>query len=115
MSQPPMTALPLLPDSFYWTAEPWGAAIRCRALDPIAPHVFTTRQLELRRGALPPGAWDALGAPLGVRGEQIIHLRQVHGRDVVVVRPGIEVQAADDLPAADVIVSNDEARAIAVK
>ena len=39
--------VPDVPDSFYWTNLSSGAALRCRPLDALAPHLFTTRQLAL--------------------------------------------------------------------
>jgi YfiH family protein len=73
--------LPEVPAGFYWTEQSWGAALRCRALDPIAQHLFTTRQLALPSD----GAWRALADALDAPDERIVWLNQVHGRDVVVV------------------------------
>ena len=39
--------LPAVPATFHWTTESWGAALRCKALEAVAPHMFTTRQLRL--------------------------------------------------------------------
>jgi len=75
MSPPP------LPDSFYWTQEPWGLALRCRALDPIAQHLFTTRQLELRETE----AWSRLGPSIGVAADRFITINQVHGNRIAVI------------------------------
>ena len=73
--------LPEVPAGFYWTEQSWGAALRCRALDPIAQHLFTTRQLALPSD----GAWRALADALDAPDDRIVWLNQVHGRDVVVV------------------------------
>ena len=73
--------LPEVPASFYWTEQSWGAALRCRALDPIAQHLFTTRQLALPSDA----GWRALANALGAASDRIVWLNQVHGREVVVV------------------------------
>jgi YfiH family protein len=74
--------LPIIPDSFRWTGQPWGAALRCRPLEALAPHLFTTRQL-----ALSPPDEQALLDEVGA--SSLAMLAQVHGKDVVVVRdPG---------------------------
>ena len=39
--------LPAVPDTFYWTDEPWGPALRCRPLSAVAPHAFTSRHLAV--------------------------------------------------------------------
>jgi YfiH family protein len=99
--------LPFVPDPFYWSSESWGAALRCRALDPIAPHVFTTRQLQFsaRDGAA------ALASTLDAT--RVVTLDQVHGGDVMVVRDGDAVATG---PAkADALVSNARSIAVAVR
>lgn len=107
--------LPAVPDSFYWTHESWGAALRCRPLDAVAQHLFTTRQLELRGGGERSGGWQAIAAALDVGESALVCLRQVHGRDVVVIRDGEPRPSFDAQPDADVLVSNDEHSAIAVQ
>lgn len=106
MTRPASTA-PAVPDPFYWTDESWGPALRCRALDPLAAHVFTTRHLELTT----PGDWShaaaAVGAPAVVTGEQ------VHGNAVAVIRRGGVVPATR--PMADVFVSDRPDVAVAVR
>ena len=89
--------LPEVPAGFYWTEQSWGAALRCRALDPVAQHLFTTRQLALPSDA----AWRALANALGAASDRLIWLNQVHGRKVVVV--GQELPA--DTPRADALAS----------
>jgi polyphenol oxidase len=99
--------LPGVQEPFYWTEEAWGPALRCRALDPIAPHLFTTRQLQLSAQA----DWDLMAHAVGAR--HAAGLTQVHGSAVVVIRRG-EV-APEGRPAADVIVSDNADTAIAVR
>jgi YfiH family protein len=99
--------LPPIPDSFRWTNESWGPALRCVPLGAVAPHLFTTRQLELSAG----NDWWPLADALGVR--RIVTLTQIHGRSVVVVRHGVSTPRGR--PEADVIVSNDPEVAIAVR
>ena len=98
---------PEVPASFYWTDESWGPALRCRALDPIAQHLFTTRQLELPA----PAAWQALAAAVGVPADRVVSLNQVHGRDVVVVREHLPRER----PNADALVSNRADVALVVR
>jgi polyphenol oxidase len=123
---------PALPSTFYWTAEAWGAALRCRALDPVAAHLFTTRQLALSS----QDDWMRLARAIDAT--QIATVTQVHGRDVVVVQsrdggrtgdgpqpaesaagaaPGQVVQrfGGADRPEADILVSNDPDVALAVR
>ena len=39
-------ALPPIPDTFYWSTESWGAALRCRPLEPIAERRLGITLLE---------------------------------------------------------------------
>src|SRR5690349_347196 len=86
--------LPDLPDSFRWPREPWGDALRCRPLEAVAPHLFSTRQLALPAFAGPSarqgqtGGWAALGQSLGVDERHVRRIKQVHGNVVVIERDG---------------------------
>ena len=99
--------LPEVPPGFYWTDETWGAALRCRALDPIAQHLFTTRQLQLPAAE----AWRALAAVMGVPVDRVVSLNQVHGREVAVVGGDVPRQRPD----ADALVSNRPDVALVVR
>ena len=48
---PSEMTLPPIPDSFRWTIEPWGPALRCEPLSAIAAHLFTTRHTPLSVGS----------------------------------------------------------------
>lgn len=98
---------PPVPEPFYWSDEAWGAALRCRALDAIAPHLFTTRQLELSS----PGDWRLAAEAVGAT--QLLTGTQVHGRSVFVHRRGTLLPSTR--PKADVLVSDDPSIAIAVR
>jgi YfiH family protein len=100
--------LPAVPEPFYWIDAPWGQALRCRALDDVAPHLFTTRQLELSSGA----HVAALAASVGAL--RLVQVNQVHGRAHVVVRSG-HTATNGARPDADVLVSNDSGAAVAVR
>ena len=99
-------SLPQLPDPFEWTTESWGAALRCRPLGEIAPHLFTTRQLALTRDGYHQLA-EALGA------KAVATLAQVHGAEVVVLRR--DLPAVEGMPPADALVSDDPGVALAVR
>jgi len=99
--------LPDVPATFHWTDETWGAALRCIPLETLAPHLFTTRQLELSSASDVRRLGEAVGAP------DVVMLTQVHGRAVVVVREGESLPAGR--PEADVLVSNAPGVAIAVR
>ena len=100
-------ALPPVPESFVWTRERWGSALRCRPLMDIAAHLFTTRQLTLTE----PDALQQLAAAVGA--ERVTLVSQVHKAGVVVVHSG--AAPIDGRPEGDVLVSNDPAVAIAVR
>lgn len=96
--------LPPIPDSFRWTDESWGPALRCRPLEAVAPHLFTTRQLQLTSAA----DWQRAGQAVGAA--HVATLTQVHGRAVVVAGKGMEGR-----PEADVLVGHDPDVALAVR
>ena len=99
--------VPSVPEPFYWTNEAWGPALRCRALDPIAPHLFTSRALQLSSAEGRMAAAHAIGAA------EAVMVTQVHGNGVVVVRRGEARPSA--ATAADVLVSDDPQMAVAVR
>jgi YfiH family protein len=103
--------LPHPDPAFHWTREAWGAALRCRALDPHAQHLFTSRQLAL------PGheAWQAALASAGAPGAPLMRVKQVHGNTVRVLRrDAVPADASDVRPEADALVSNQAGLALAV-
>jgi YfiH family protein len=95
--------LPPIPDAFRWTDESWGPALRCRPLEDIAPHLFTTRQLQLTSAA----DWTCVGDAVGAA--EVATLTQVHGRAVATA------QKAMGRPEADVLVGEDPDVALAVR
>ncbi|MBI4265507.1 MAG: laccase domain-containing protein [Acidobacteria bacterium] len=100
-------SLPPVPEPFYWTESSWGAALHCRALDPLAANLFTTRQPELSTGEDWRRVCEAVGA------ERVLTLAQVHGRGVVTIRRGSPLPPSR--PEADVAVSDDASLALAVR
>lgn len=111
--------------AFRWSDEPWGAALRCRELDAVAQHLFTTKQLALRspagRGPAPAGSgagydgWILVAQSLAVAPGQIKRIRQVHGRAVHVWRHGDSRSEPAALPEADAQISNDPSLVLAVQ
>jgi polyphenol oxidase len=99
--------LPAIPDSFTWTTESWGPALRCVPLAAVAPHLFTTRFLKLSAVT----DWWRVADAVGVR--RTVTLTQVHGRDAVVVKRGVSTPRGK--PEADIVVSNDPEVAIGVR
>jgi polyphenol oxidase len=107
ITRSPMSALPQVPEAFYWTSESWGPALRSRRLERVAAHVFTSRQLALSGRA----EGEVIGEML--EASRVAMLTQVHGNEVVVVRAGGPATAGHH--DADALVSDDPAVAIAVR
>lgn len=107
MAVPSYTSLPQVSDGFEWTVESWGAALRCRPLAAVAPHLFTTRQLELSSAADVRALAEAVGA------RDAAMATQVHGRNVVVIHTGQPIPAPR--PEADALISDAPDIAIAVR
>ena len=99
-------SLPVLPASFYWSESHRGPLLRCRPLDAVATHFFTTRQLQLSSH----DDWSAVAALAGA--EAVVNLNQVHGREVVVVRRD---SPTPDRSAGDILVSDHPPTALAVR
>lgn len=98
--------------SFELVRRPWGRAFRCHAL-PF-DHLFTTRDIDAG-GDVGANAhsWAAVGESLGLGVDRLARGRQVHGAGVITVRAG--AQLSDDVPEADILVSNDVSRAVTVR
>lgn len=103
--------LPTPPDDFHWTEEPWGPMLRCRALDGVAQHGFTSRQLQLRTGGQAGRAWAGAAASVGCAVPRVARIRQVHGAVVRVVRAG---ELDLPVPDADAAVARDPGTAVAI-
>jgi YfiH family protein len=104
--------LPSVPATFEWTEQSWGLALRCLPLAGIAPHMFSTRQLQLSGLDQEAQLTAAVGAA------RLSMLTQVHGNTVVVVRGSGGSTKQDPRygrPEADVLVSDDPNVAIAVR
>lgn len=67
---------PLAP--FSWIETPWGPALSCDALRPLARHVFSARGLDIPHADGGAG-WAALATWFGVDESRVWRMRQVHG------------------------------------
>jgi YfiH family protein len=89
----------------------------CRALEPYAAHLFTTR--DWRLGSAPADrrddAWSDVAAAAGVDAGHLVRLTQVHGSAVVVARGDAALTTLSPRPAADIVVADDRGIAIAIQ
>lgn len=108
--------LPTPGSGFRWVATAHGPALVCAALEPFAPHLFTTRPWRLGSAAAgeDPEAWAEVGRAMRVGPAGLVRVRQVHGAAAVVGSAGGR-PASGARPRADVIVSADPDAAIAVQ
>src|SRR5829696_6135887 len=98
----------ILNDAFEWRQTSSGLALVCRALEPFAPHLFTTREWPLGspRDDDREQAWGDVARALGVDHAQLTRAHQVHGAGVVVRRAENGVVDAAPLPQADILLSD---------
>lgn len=101
--------LPEPSDRYDWIAIDGRRALVCRPLAELAPHFFTTREWPIGAGGR--GDWTAVANAAGV--PQLLRLTQVHRAGFVVHRRGAALPGG--LPAADIVVSDDPAVAVAVQ
>ena len=101
----------LVSESFEWRTGSAGLGLHATALERLAPHVFTTRELSFR-GAGEEDDYRRLAGLLGVTPGHVVTVAQVHGRAVLTVAPGVSIPPR---PEADAIVSFDPVRVIAVR
>ena len=102
-------------DGFAWVQVAGGHALVCEAL--AAPHVFTTRSWALGSSAEAEraAAWEAVGRSLGVDAGHLCRAHQVHGVSVAVRRTGDPECGGQPRAEADIIVSDDPARVLAIQ
>lgn len=97
--------------AFHWTREAWGHALRCAPLSEHAQHLFTSKQLAFPQAE----GWSAAVASVGVTGERLMRVRQVHGNVVRILEKGELLEgASEQKPDGDAIVSNQPGLALAV-
>jgi YfiH family protein len=90
---------------------PAGAVFVSSRLKLLADHVFTTRQLQFRGEQLAADL-ARLASALQCKAEDVMTLKQVHGRSVFVVAPG---EPLTEVPEADAIISLDPSRPVCVR
>ena len=98
-------------NGFEWADGPAGRVLRATALAHVAAHAFTTRDLSFR-GETEASDYRRLAGVFGGTPAELVTVKQVHGRAVVVVAPG---QALEPGVEADAIVSTDPSRVIVVR
>ena len=108
--------LPKPNDGFDWLQLDAGPALACRALEPHAAHLFTTRPWALggadgNRAA----AWAEVASALGVEAAHLERAHQVHGASVVVHRAGEPPRPEESLADADILISNDPAKVVSIQ
>jgi YfiH family protein len=104
-------------DGFEWVQADGGPALVCRALQPFADHLFTTRGWALgSRASAADEDWRPVAGFLGVDAGRLVRARQVHGAAVVVRRVGdAPATGGRRLPEADIFVSDDPSLALAIQ
>lgn len=96
---------------FAWRASAAGRILEAERVRSVAPHLFSTRDLDFR-GDRAPVDFGRVGEALDCRGDDVLRVKQVHGRVVTVVTPGQPFAPGTE---ADAIVTTDPARAISVR
>src|SRR5713226_7128417 len=73
---------------FEWMQAPPGDALVCRALEPFAAHLFTTRQWPLgsTTASGDRAAWADVSRAIAIDEARLVRVHQVHGAAVVVRR-----------------------------
>ena len=99
-----------VPTSFELRQSAAGRILVSMPLSELADHLFSTRDVAPAGAPVPDYA--AIGAVLGLPDQRVIRVRQVHGREVLVVR---DEDHGDEPRDADVIVSTDADRAVSVR
>jgi polyphenol oxidase len=99
--------LPAIPASFEWVQSARGLVLKCRPLEAISTHLFTTRGVPLSS----EDDWHLVASAVGA--QHAVTPVQVHGRNVAVLRRGLPARA--ERPTCDVLVSNAPDVAVAVR
>jgi hypothetical protein len=90
--------------------------LECAPLADVARHAFTTRDLDFKpEGRESQDAWRALADHFGVAIDHVSWLRQVHGSAAVVFRRTVGAPPPPHRPEADIALSDDPGRVIAVQ
>ena len=108
--------MPALGDDFEWRRLDGRASLVCRALEPFAIHLFTTRHWRLGdAGGDRDAGWLEVASAMAVDPAHLVRAHQVHGTSVVVRRRG-DSPPGDAAPRdADILVSDDPSIALAIQ
>ena len=98
-------------DRFQFASSQSGPVLVSAGFQPLAAHLFSTRQLEFR-AETQSRDYAKVGQFFQVSDADVLRVRQVHGRVVVIVRPGDRWSST---PEADAIVSLDPGRVASVR
>ncbi len=102
-------------DGFEWAVREPADALVCRPLLEAAHHLYTARSWRLgSRPAADGLGWDEVAAAVGVEPDHLVRLRQVHGTSAIIVRRD-DALVAGPAGDADILTTDDPARAIAVQ
>lgn len=101
---------PAVSPAFEWRQVPAGRVVVAVPLVPLAAHFFSTR--DVSHQTRDPD-YRSVAASFGVPPRHVVDVRQVHGRDVLVLQPGGESPAAP--VEADAIVSLDPDRVATIR
>lgn len=93
-----------------WNPTTVGDVLQQTELASVARHVFSSRSLEFRRE--PAGDYGKLATLFDVSEAEVVRVKQVHGRVIVHVRPGVPAEPGIE---ADAIVSTDPSRVVSVR
>ena len=96
---------------FSWRESVAGRTLVNDRLQTMARHLFSGRDLDFRGERLAPD-FERVGQTLGVTGENVLRVKQVHGRAVAIVKAGA---AFAPMQEADAIVTSDPSRAVSVR
>ena len=93
-----------------WNSTTVGDVLQQADLGAVARHLFSSRSLEFRRE--PVGDYAKLATLFDVREPEVVRVKQVHGRVIVHVRPGVPFAPGVE---ADATISTDPARVVSVR
>jgi polyphenol oxidase len=111
-----IVSLPQPGDDFEWRRHDARLSLVCRALEPHAAHLFTTRSWRLGNALDERDAgWIEVARAMGVDAAHLLRARQVHGASVVVHGRGPAPARGEPLPHADILVSDDPSIALAIQ
>jgi purine-nucleoside/S-methyl-5'-thioadenosine phosphorylase / adenosine deaminase len=108
--------LPKPNDGFAWLQLDDAPALVCRALEPHAAHLFTTRRWPLGSAdGNRDAAWADVARALGADPARLARAHQVHGASVIVRRAGAPPRGTATLIEADILISDDADTVVSIQ